>query len=126
MASFQDEMKYLRITITDTLGFWDDYLETYVFNAEQGKSYTGWYRLPDEWITNGELKPDRREAVYRYWYGETWRQGNGDGSQYVVLAIDEHELNADEVAHRVWEQRGKTCLAIDRDGRISRIDAKQL
>jgi len=119
-------MKYLRLTITDTLSFWDDYLETYVFNADQGKSFTSWYRLPDEWLTNGELIPDRREAVLRYWYGETWRMGNGDGSQYVVLAINEHELSAEEVAQRSWEQTGESCFTIGDDAVISRIDARQL
>ena len=119
-------MKYLRLTITDTMGFWDDYLETYVFNADRSRSFTSWYRLPDEWIANGELIPNRREAVFRYWYGETWRLGNGDGSQYVVLAINEHVLSADEVTQRVWEIAGEPCFAIDTNAGISRVDARQL
>ncbi len=116
----------MRIRITDTLGFWDDTLETYVFNPEQGKAHTSWYRLPDEWISEGVLKPDRREAIYRYWYGESWRMGNGDGSQYVVLAVEERELDPGEVTGRVWEPGGETCLAIGEDGRIARVAADQL
>jgi len=119
-------MRYLRITIKDTLGFWDDYLESYMFNEDQGKSFTSWYRLPDAWVADGALTPEAREAVYRYWYGENWRLGNGDGSQFIVLATDEHELTPDEVARRAWETSGETCLAAGEDGQITKVDANQL
>jgi hypothetical protein len=61
-------MKYLRLTITDTMSFWNNDLETYLFNPDLGKSFTGWYRLPDEWIANGKLIPDRLEAVLCHLY----------------------------------------------------------
>jgi hypothetical protein len=52
--------------------------------------------------------------------------GNGDGSQDVVLSTDEHELTADEIAQRIWEQGSDTCLAIGDDGHLTRIDARLL
>src|ERR1700757_3062639 len=119
-------MKYLRLTITDTLGFWDDYLESYVFNSEQGKTLTSWYRVPDEWMRDGALLPDRQKALLRHRYGEDWRLGNGDGSQYVVLSLDGHELTAGEVAVRPWEQTRDACYAVDDGGGISTVDARQL
>ena len=119
-------MKYFRITITDTMGFWDDYLETYTFNLDQGKPFTSWYRLPDDWVANGQLKPVRREALFRHWYGKTWRMGNGDGSQYIILATDEHELTPDEVNERAWERTGQTCLVIGEDGGFSKVTAREL
>ncbi len=119
-------LKYLRLTISDTLGFWDNDLEDYVSDPARSQSFTSWYRLPDDWLMNGRLTPNRREALLRYWYGDTWRQGNGDGSQYIVLAIDEQELYADEVARRVWEQTGESCFVIGDDVAISRVEARQL
>jgi hypothetical protein len=118
-------MKYLRLTITDTMSFWDNYLETYLFNPDIGKSFTNWYRLPDEWIINGKLTPDKLESVFCHLYGATWRSGNGDGSQYMILETDQHELSAEEVVQRVWEQTGESCFTIGDDASIFRIDAKQ-
>jgi hypothetical protein len=119
-------MKYLRMTITDTLGFWDNYLETYVFNADRGKTLTSWYRLPDDWTRDGALLPDRLEQLLRYRYGDAWRSGNGDGSRFVILKLDTHELTSSEVAQRPWERVREACYAVDADGEISGVDPSSL
>jgi hypothetical protein len=119
-------MKYLRITITDVMGFWDDYQDGYDYNPDQARSFTSWCRLPNAWVANGELKPKQREAIYRYWYGENWRLGNGDGSQFIVLQTDQHELSPEEVKQRAWEQAGETCLVVRKDGGIEKVEAGKL
>jgi hypothetical protein len=116
----------MRVTITDTLGFWHDYLETYVFNPEHAKTLTGWYRLPQAWLRDGVLLPEREAALLAYRYGTSWRLGNGDGSQYVVLKIEQHELVETEVAQRPWEGTRDACYVVDEQGAVSRVEAREL
>ena len=119
-------MAYLRLTITDTLGFWDNYLEDYLFNREQSQTFTLWYRLPEAWFSDGSLLTDRREALLQHLYGETWRLGNGDGSRYVVLAIADHKLSLTEVAERPWLQTKDSCYALGDDGALAKVEPADL
>lgn len=115
-------MAYLKLTITDTLSFWDNYLEDYVFNRKQSKTFTIWYRLPDEWFSDRDLLPDKREALLQHLYGKTWRLGNGDGSRYVVLAFEGHLLSLTEVAERPWVQAEGSCYALGDDGTLMKVE----
>lgn len=71
-------------------------------------------RVPDDWV-DGEipvsdelwlkgpaLKPARLEAVFEKLYGDTWRQGNEDGSQYVVLSSGQRLLNPRRGEETPW------------------------
>lgn len=42
-------------------------------------------RVPSDWLDGEKLKEENLEKIYRKVYGETWRDGNSDGSRYVVL-----------------------------------------
>jgi hypothetical protein len=61
-------------------------------------------RVPDGWLSGSALLPAKKEAVLENLYGKTWRQGNEDGSRYVVLDNRETLLSAQEEAARVWLQ----------------------
>src|SRR5258708_3851031 len=119
-------MAYLKITITDTLSFWDDYLSDYIFNPENSKTFSGSYRVPDDWLHEGSLIPERREKVLEYMYGATWRSGNDDGSKYVVLKMEEHKLPDTEIAERPWLVTRESCYSVSPDGTVARIESDQL
>jgi hypothetical protein len=119
-------VKYLRVTITDTLSFWDDYLGDYVFNPENAKTFTNWYRLPDDWLPAGALAAERREQILGHLYGADWWQGNGDGSKYVVLKIDEHVLSDAQRAERAWAKTNDTCYAAGDGGQFERISPEAM
>ncbi|MEP0754931.1 hypothetical protein NDA03_22195 [Trichocoleus sp. Lan] len=114
-------MKYLRLTITDTLSFWDDYLSGYIPALASSQTFTNWYRVPDEWLENSTLISSRREQLLAHLYGDNWLFGNEDGSKYVVLAISEHELSDAERAQRLWSGTKDTCYAVSDDGTIERV-----
>ncbi|MBL1178665.1 hypothetical protein [Pantanalinema sp. GBBB05] len=114
-------MKYLRLTITDTLGFWDDDLGDYLFDPANAKTITYWYRVPDVWLEKGVLGSERREILLEHLYGINWRLGNEDGSKYIVLTIDEHELLDVEAVQRLWSSTANTCYAVNPDGTIEQV-----
>jgi hypothetical protein len=91
---------YLRLTITDTLSVLVD--GSPAVNPLAKVTRTFWYRLPPEWISGGRLLPERRGYLLDLLYGPGWRQGNGDGSRYVILEIVEHVLTDDEARGRPW------------------------
>ncbi|HEY6805321.1 MAG TPA: hypothetical protein VI306_17220 [Pyrinomonadaceae bacterium] len=116
-------MKYFRMTITDTLGFWDDYLSTYTFNPSNSKTFSSWYRVPDDWISDGEVNDERRETLFRYLYGKTWRMGNGDGSQYIVLESKIDLLTSAEVEQHPWSTTKESRYIVDEAGAVTRVEA---
>ena len=115
-------MQYLRLTITDTLSFWDDFLENYTFNPENSRTFTTWYRLPDEWFGDNALVVDKREVLLQHLYGETWRAGNDDGSRYQILRAESHLLNSEEVDERPWAQTGEPCYASSGQGALEKVE----
>lgn len=118
-------MKYIRLTITDTMAFIDNDTGDYVYNPLNSNTLTSWYRLPDAWLHGGKLLPEKQEALLRHDYGPNWRAGNEDGSMYVVLGIEEHELTPSEIAERPWERTHEACYAVGDGGGVSRVDARQ-
>ena len=119
-------MAYLKLTITDTMSFWDNYIEDYVFSTEQSKTFTTWYRLPEVWFRDSVLVAEKRDALLKHLYGETWRLGNGDGSRYVVLALEDHMLSLSEVADRPWARAGGSCYALGDNGTLANVEPNAL
>lgn len=56
------------------------------------------------WLKGPTLKPDKLERLFEGLYGKTWRNGNSDGSQYVVTASGARLLNSLREGERPWEQ----------------------
>jgi hypothetical protein len=82
----------------------------------------------DLWLKGAALLPVRLEAVLEAIYGEHWRAGNSDGSQYVILGIGFRLLNPRRDSERPWEQDDfkSTTLryrhyAATPDGRMQRV-----
>ncbi len=56
----------------------------------------------DLWLKGPALKPAGLEALFRKLYGDTWREGNEDGSQYVVLSSGARLLNPRRKDETPW------------------------
>lgn len=91
---------YLRLTVTDTLGVWVD--GNHAFSPLAKVTRTCWYRVPSDWVVGGALAPGRRDRLVDALYGPGWREGNPDGSRYVLLEVDEKVLTEREVRSRPW------------------------
>jgi hypothetical protein len=91
---------YLRLTITDTLSVLVDGGQA--VNPLAKVTRTFWYRLPSDWVSGGRLVRARRDYLLDLLYGPGWRHGNGDGSRYVILDLQEHVLTDDEARRRPW------------------------
>ena len=59
-------------------------------------------RVPPNWIEAGQLKSQLLEAIFESLYGPGWRQGNEDGSQYVVRSVESRLLTPAEVEAAPW------------------------
>jgi hypothetical protein len=119
-------MKYLRTTITDTMSFWDNYIENFVFNPENSSTYTNYWLVPDEWIVDDSIKSDGREKLLEYMYGAMWRSGNDDGSRYQILKMEEHILDTAEIAQRPWVAAKSNCYSVAADGTVTGIEDKDM
>jgi len=76
----------VEVTIKDTMAFWNDHIESHVFNPNGYCPTNVWvYEVPDDWVSGSELNETGLEGVCAHLYGPTWRAGNDDGSKYVVL-----------------------------------------
>ncbi|MCS7079575.1 MAG: hypothetical protein NZ585_05930 [Chloracidobacterium sp.] len=118
--------KYLRVTINDTLGFWDDNLGTHVFNPNFKQTFTVWYRVPENWVMEGTVGAERREAIFRHLYGDSWRLGNADGSKYFVLACDIHVLTPPEVEQRPWLTTAQPCYVVAEADTVEKVSPETL
>lgn len=85
-------MSRVILTIDDTLAFWDDTVEDFVFDPTHAQRRS----LVAQGIS-GTLTPGQLDALFRYWYGDQWQLGNDDGSKYVVLGVTQRPAAADEV-----------------------------
>jgi hypothetical protein len=56
----------------------------------------------DLWIKGPVLSEKKREKLLETLYGPAWRNGNSDGSQYVVLEMGMRLLNPDRESVRPW------------------------
>ena len=88
--------KTVRVTIQDGLGFPSGFISP--------ASYTCvlYYRVPESWVSDGKIPPEKVEAMLENMYGKTWRQGNSDGSYYAVLSLDGYLLTPAEEEARDW------------------------
>ncbi|MFY1636075.1 hypothetical protein ACN27F_22830 [Solwaraspora sp. WMMB335] len=91
---------YFQLRITDTLGVWVK--GAHAFNPLARVTRTFWYRLPAEWMVEGALPQERREMLVDRLYGPGWRDGNPDGSRYIILGVQEKVLSAREAAGKPW------------------------
>lgn len=85
------------------------------------------------WLNGVSLRPDKVERLFEGLYGETWRGGNSDGSQYVVEVGGTRLLNPLREAERPWEQDDPDderlryfYFAAERDGQFRPVSPAEL
>ena len=100
----------IKLTVTDALGFYDDYLGDYTFNPNYTPTNTYFYKVPNDWIEDDQLKVEKIEMLFAHLYGPTWRMGNADGSRYIIVSHEAHVLNEEEKKQE-WLER-KTCYVV--------------
>ena len=59
-------------------------------------------RVPENWLEAGNFIGSALEAIYEMLYGSDWRNGNSDGSRYVVRGEQCERLDAAGKAARPW------------------------
>jgi hypothetical protein len=87
-------------------------------------------RVSDSWLAGDSIPADKLELVLAQLYGASWRQGNSDGSRYVVQQLNVHVLDADEANAKPWlasPQKGVRLLCYDAsDGTVRRAQPADL
>jgi WD40 repeat protein len=95
------------------------------FVSEASYTMLFFCEVPEAWLAQGVLVPERENAIleqiFELLYGKGWREGNADGSCYVVLDTKLTVLDAAGVAEKPWLQkmegyRNWKCLRFDEDG----------
>lgn len=61
-------------------------------------------RAPAHWLENGQLTQAAKDAVLAKLYGPDWKNGNSDGSRYVVLSFGCRPMSATEEASGAWRK----------------------
>ncbi len=60
--------------------------------------------VPKTWTENGELKADYLEKFYENFYGAGWKNGNSDGSRYVVESSFSNILTPESMEGFNWSE----------------------
>ncbi|MEH1128618.1 hypothetical protein [Micromonospora sp. CPCC 206061] len=116
--------EYLRLTITDTLGVRVD--GNHAVNPLAKVTRTFWYRLPADWVAGGALAAGRLERLIDAIYGPRWREGNPDGSRYVILGIQETVLSDQEADGKPWLSDRAAFYVVGEDGRLREVIPAEL
>lgn len=112
----------VKLTIGDTLAFYDDYVGDYVFNESNVKTYDYFFKVPSEFLTGEHLSENGIDRILEFLYGENWQAGNEDGSRFMILQTKSQLLsdaNADE-----WRDRSY-CYKIGEKGDFSKISPQE-
>ncbi len=108
------------------MSFWNDYLCSYVHDPERSSTYTTFYLFPDDWADQGHLLYARQQEVLNFMYGPTWREGNGDGSKYVILKMLDNILTPEEVTAKPWLQGKFSCYKVSPEGSFEPVEPDQM
>jgi hypothetical protein len=106
---------YVRLTITDMLGVLVE--DVHAFSPLVKVTRTFWYRLPESWASGARLVPRRREQLLDRLYGAGWREGQTDGSRYMILELQERVLDAGEAQAKPW-LADRAAFYVWRDGHL--------
>lgn len=88
--------RIIRVTIEDGLAFPSGQTQPAAAVCIQ------YLNVPARWLAGGDLLDDKKEAVLENLYGPGWRQGNDDGSTYVVHRFETTVLDAGAIHSRAW------------------------
>jgi hypothetical protein len=101
-APQKSAMKTGFLLIRDGLGFPSGFVSKadYALNI--------YYHVPSDWTDGGELNAAGQEKIFEFLYGADWRNGNDDGSRYVVINSFSTILEGDAVKNTPWEEMTDT------------------
>jgi hypothetical protein len=105
----------IKLTITDTLAFYNPSVKDYTYDAETTQTTTYWFALPDGAIHGNEIRPAYRETLLRAIYGESGRQAR-DGSKYIVLSVQPTLPTLQEESESPWVHDNSPCVVLAPDG----------
>ncbi len=112
----------IKLTIDDTLSFYNDFIGDYVFNDNNIQTNDYFLRVPPVWLENGQLNSNALERFYDFLYGSNWRAGNGDGSRYLPLKAAITLLN--DLQKDEWLTK-RNCYVANLDGTFGEISSQE-
>jgi len=114
----------IKLTITDTLAFYDPSVKDYTFDPQTAQTTTYWFALADGAIRGNEIRPEYRETLIRAIYGEHWRHGR-DGSKYVILSVQPTLPTLQEESECPWVSDRAPCVVLAPDGVSREVAASE-
>jgi hypothetical protein len=115
----------IKLTIQDTLAFYNDSVGDYTFNPDYPQTAVYWFALPQSAFDGDDLLPQCQEPLLQAVYGPKWRSGNDDGSKYIVLNVRLSLPTPEEERTRPWLAERVTCLLITEDGLAQPVGARE-
>lgn len=112
----------IKVTIEDALGFFDNYLETHVFNRKNTQTNRYFYKVPSAWLLDGQVPREVWERIYDHLYRGGWRpSGNADGSRYFIVKNEAHPMSSEDDAALAAEA---VCYEIQEEGTFHKVSAE--
>lgn len=96
-AARKPAMKTGILIIQDGLGFPSGFV------SEANYKLNIFFHVPAEWTDGERLGTDAQEKIFEFLYGAGWRNGNDDGSRYVVIDSFATVFDEETVKNTRWE-----------------------
>ena len=114
----------IKLTIKDTLAFYNDGLGDYTFNPDNAQTSVYWFALPESAFDGDDIRPECHEPLLQAIYGPDWRQGNGDDSKYIVLHVRLSHPTPEEEQTCPWLSERAPCMVISEEGIAHTVGAR--
>ncbi len=114
--------KRIKLTIKDTLAFYNDYIGDYTFNENNVQTNDYFVKVPLDWLENGQLISGALNSFYDFLYGATWRMGNEDGSRYMPLKATVTFVGDEQKAD--WLTKNY-CYQVNENGLFTEITVQE-
>ena len=118
-------VKTLIVQIKDGLGFPSGFVKT----SEDMMHL--FFRVPFDWLSDEQLKPEYLEKIYAKFYGANWRSGNSDGSHYKILdsytkIFDAETLKTTKFAGTINQDKNQFFFYVgDQSGAIKKVTSEE-
>lgn len=90
--------RVVQITLSDALMFPSGFL------APASYACVIFCRVPPGWIDGEGVRREGLEKIYEKMYGNNWREGNDDGSRYIVRSVEVRALSRADEEQGVWRE----------------------
>lgn len=96
-AAPKTEIKTAILIVQDGLGFPSGFV------TEASYKLNIFCRVPTDWTDGERLKINTLEKIFEFLYGANWRNGNDDGSRYMVIDSFSRVYDDETVKKTRWE-----------------------